>query len=249
MNWIRDRVKNGESLIGIWLTMGSSAVAEMAALTGFDWGLIDLEHGTGTYLDVLPELRALELHGVPGIVRVPALDLAATKRVLDFGAAGVMFPQINTAEEAREAVSFTRYPPDGVRGMASGCRASVYGRDFEDYYAKVNDNILTVIQLESAEAVENADAIAAVDGVDVLFIGHSDLSLALGCFQDFQNEKMLTAEATVLAACQRHGKQAGQILRAPATVKETTARGFTFLAPGTDGGCIRKGFQALRETS
>jgi 2-keto-3-deoxy-L-rhamnonate aldolase RhmA len=246
MDWIRERVRSGERLAGIWLATGSAAVAEIAGIIGFDWALVDLEHGLGTGSSLLSQLQALAAHHTPSIVRIPGLDPVPVKRALDLGAVGIMVPQIATAEEARAAVRYTRYPPDGVRGMSSQSRAASFGRDFADYHTQANTSVLTVIQIETPEAVAHADEIAAVDGVDVLFIGHSDLSLQLGCFRDYQHPRMQAAEQAVLAACRQHGKQAGAILRPPATAEETMARGFTFLATGTDIRCLTAGLQALR---
>ncbi len=245
MHWIRNDVLEGHVHTGIWLASGSAVVADIAGGAGFDWALIDLEHGLGTASDVLPHIQVLDRHGVAAIVRIPALDVALVKRALDAGAAGIMVPQIRTAEEARQAVSFTRYPPDGIRGMASSCRAGDFGRNFREYHATANAGVLTVIQIETPEAVENAAEIAAVPGVDVLFVGHSDLSLQLGCFREFRHARVLAAEDAVLAACRDHGKQAGAILRPPTTLAEAAGRGFTFLALGSDIGCMRTGFDAM----
>jgi 2-keto-3-deoxy-L-rhamnonate aldolase RhmA len=249
MHWIREQVSRGDALIGVWLATGSAVVADIAGTAGFDWALVDLEHGLGSDGGVLSQLQVLDRHGIASIVRIPALDAVAVKRALDLGAAGIMVPQVRTADEARDAVRFTRYPPDGIRGMTSQSRAAGFGRDFADYYGQANRSVLTVIQIETPEAVANAAEIAAVDGVDVLFIGHSDLSLQLGCFQEYRHPRVLAAGDAVLAACRQHGRQAGAILRPPTTAEEALARGFSFLATGTDIGCLRKGFEAMRGVS
>jgi 2-keto-3-deoxy-L-rhamnonate aldolase RhmA len=157
-----------------------------------------------------------------------------------------MFPQIDTAEDAAEAVRFTRYPPEGRRGMSRQSRAARYGHGFQEYYAESNASVLTVIQIESAEAVRNAGRIAGTDGVDVLFIGHTDLSLQLGCFGDFAHERVQAAEETVLSACRNAHKTAGAILRSSMDADECVTRGFTLLATGTDVGCLRSGFEGMR---
>ncbi|MCA1810132.1 MAG: HpcH/HpaI aldolase/citrate lyase family protein [Kiritimatiellia bacterium] len=244
MNWIKERLAR-EPLRGIWLACGSPVAAEMAGLAGFDWALLDLEHGLGTETDVLRMMQALSGTTAAPVVRVPSMRSDLIKRVLDFGAAGVMAPMIDNAGQAREFVRALRYPPAGVRGMTGSSRASGYGRDFARYQREANEHILGVVQIETAVAVENALELAAVSGVDVLFIGHSDLSLALGCYNQFDAPVLRAAEAKVLEACARHGKRAGILLRPGMRQDTMIKRGFSLLAMGSDLGCLKSGFQRL----
>jgi 2-keto-3-deoxy-L-rhamnonate aldolase RhmA len=170
MNWLNQRVQNQEVLTGTWLNLGSSSTAEMAANAGFDWVLIDLEHGVGDHPQLVHQLQAVSGTPAAPIIRIAWNDAPRFKRVLDLGASGVMVPYVNSAEEARQAVAATRYPPQGVRGVAKMNRAAGFGEDFDDYFAKANQNLLTVVQVETREAIDNAEAIISVDGVDVLFL-------------------------------------------------------------------------------
>ncbi|MET0531248.1 MAG: aldolase/citrate lyase family protein [Microvirga sp.] len=176
MKWIRRRVLDGDTLGGAWLSLGSSASAEMASRAAFDWILFDLEHGFGTENDLLHQIQAIEASPAVGFVRMPGIDAAAFKRVLDLGPAGLMIPNVSTVEDAERFVRFARIPPLGVRGAAQSTRASGYGLAYESYIAEANANLLLIAQIESRVGVENAEAIAAIDGVDVLFVGPLDLS-------------------------------------------------------------------------
>ena len=185
-------------------------------------------------------------HTAP-IVRVPSGTAELLQKALDFGASGIMAPMIDTLEQAIAFVRALRYPPAGVRGMTASSRASGYGCHFKEYYAKANQGVLGIVQIETSAGLENVDAIAAIDGVDVLFIGHSDLSLALGCYGDFNAEIMLQAEAKVLAACQKHQKILGMLLKSGASAQEYSQKGFRFLGLGSDLSCMRQGLQQLKK--
>ena len=245
MNWLKDKLETQVALHGIWVLTGSHAAAEIAVATGFDWVLLDFEHGAGDEQDLLRLLQVTSHTGTAPVVRVPARDSDLIKKALDSGAGAIMAPMINSAAEAREFVSLLRYPPLGVRGLSSSIRATAYGCGFKDYFQKANSRVCGIAQIETARAVEQADGIASVDGIDVLFIGHSDLSLDLGCFGEYAAPPMLAAEQTVLAACARHGKKAGMLLRAGMSAEACRQKGFSFLALGSDGGCLRQGFDQL----
>lgn len=245
MNWLKNKMTGTENLRGLWLSSGSHVAAEIAGLAGFDWLLIDLEHGLGGEPEALRMLQALTPSSAAAVVRVPSKDSDLIKRVLDFGAAGVMAPMINDAKEAAEFVKRLKYPPLGCRGMTGSSRASSYGYDFKTYYREANAMIAAIVQIETAEAVANIEDIAAVPGVDVLFVGHSDLSLDLGCFEQFDAPAMLEAERRVIAACAKHGKIAGMLLKSGMNPTDCQSRGFTLLALGTDVGCLKSGMARL----
>ncbi|MCA9034369.1 MAG: 2-dehydro-3-deoxyglucarate aldolase, partial [Planctomycetaceae bacterium] len=163
---------------------------EITAAIGFDWLLIDLEHGCGSLADLRTQLMAVISGGREGstpapIVRIPSVDADIVKFVMDSGAAGIMFPYVSTTEDAAAAVSAMKYPPMGLRGVAGNIRATDFGTNWKTYFETANDRSLVVVQIETPEAVENADQIAAIDGVDVLFVGPLDLSVNLQCPNDF----------------------------------------------------------------
>lgn len=249
MIWLRDKLSGDALLSGIWLASGSPVAAELAAQAKFDWALLDLEHGM---LDEDQVLRLIEAfsHGVTApLVRIPQGRFDLVQRVLDHGAAGIMLPQVESAEEAAAFVQILRYPPAGTRGLTSSSRAAGYGSDFAEYFRRANAAVAAIVQVETPAGVAQADAIAAVPGVDVLFIGHSDLSLRLGCFDHYDAPALVSAENAVIQACRRHGKRPGMLLKASMSAAACRNKGFSFLALGSDMGCLKQGFRRLLETA
>lgn len=242
MQWIdRSRLK-ADLLAGTFLNLGSSAAVEIAADVGFDWLLIDLEHGNGSLADLRNMLLACRRASAAPIVRIRSVDADAVKFVMDSGAAGIMFPFVNSVDEAEHAVRCMKYPPRGSRGVAGIIRATDYGRDWDSYFRQANEQSLVVAQIETRAAVEAADQIAAVDGVDVLFVGPLDLSVSLGCPGDFTPAHFVAALEKVIAACRKHGKTPG-ILSRPQLVEQHKRLGFRFFALGSDSGSIVGGLQ------
>ncbi|NNM01076.1 MAG: hypothetical protein HKO62_10025 [Gammaproteobacteria bacterium] len=242
---LAQRLAAGESLGGTFLNLGSAVTAEIAADSGFDWLMLDLEHGLGDIGTLVGQLQAIAGSGSAPLVRIPWHDPVHYKRVLDAGAAGVMVPYVSDAETAREAVAAMRYPPAGIRGAATYTRASRYGRSFEDYAANANTALLTIVQVETAAAVDNADDIAAVDGVDVLFVGPRDLTINLGIPGRFEHPDYRGALQRVVAACSAHGKAAGILVDA-AGVAACAAEGFRFIGAGSESGALVAGFSAFQ---
>ena len=246
MQWIDRKKLATELLAGTFLNLGSANAVEIAAELGFDWLLLDLEHGNASLADLRGMLIACRGSSAAPIVRIRSVDADTTKFVMDSGAAGIMFPFVSSAEEARRAVQFMKYPPQGTRGVAGIIRATNYGRDWKQYFSEANSNSLVVVQIETAQAVEAADAIAAVEGVDVLFVGPLDLSVNLGCPGDFTPPHFVDALKKVIAACEKHGKTAG-ILSRPPLVKQHKELGFRFLALGSDTAALISGLDEARK--
>jgi len=180
MKYIRERVLSGERMFGTWCNLGSHMTAEIAGLSGVDWVLIDLEHGSGDYDALVHQLQAVEGTPAAPLVRIAWNEPFRFKRILDLGASGIMVPWVNNAREAEIAAESMRYPPQGIRGVAMTTRATKFAAEFREYSSKANDNLLTIVQIERVEAVKNAEEIAAVDGVDVLFVGPLDLTTGMG---------------------------------------------------------------------
>lgn len=246
----RARILAREFLAGTWLNLGSPITAEMAGLIGFDWVLLDHEHGPGSDNTIVAQLQAVAATPAAGLVRIAANDPARFKRVLDFGAHGVMVPYVGTADEARAAVKAMRYPPRGVRGVAKLTRATGFGADFDDYFAHAHERLVAIPQIETPEAVNNVADIAAIDGVDVLFVGPMDLSTSLGIPGNYEHPLCMDAFKRVSAAARNAGKAAGILLLNPAHVPMCRELGYTFIALGSDGGSasagMRTAFNALR---
>jgi 4-hydroxy-2-oxoheptanedioate aldolase len=244
----RKRVLSHDWVTGTFLTLGSSVTTEIAGSAGFDWILIDHEHGPGGEETLLHQLQAAAATPAVPIVRIAANEAPRFKRVLDAGAQGVMVPYVNTEAEGRAAVAAMRYPPRGTRGVAKVLRASGYGQDFEDYYLHAHDWIVLVAQIETPEAVDHARAIAAVDGVDVLFVGPTDLTYNLGIRDQFDNPAYIDAQKRVVAAAKGAGKAAGILINNPALVERSRDLGFTFVALGSDGGTVASGIRQIAST-
>jgi 4-hydroxy-2-oxoheptanedioate aldolase len=241
---IRQRALSGGMLGGGWLSLGSPIAAEIAAGAGFDWLLFDLEHGTSEFSDLLHQLQAIQANPVAGIVRVPAIEASVFKRVLDLGAHGIMIPQVSSLEEAERCVSFARIPPLGIRGAAQTTRASGYGSHYEQYLREANDSIILMAQIESRAGVAAADAIAAVDGIDVLFVGPTDLGVDLRAASDELSGEFLDAVVTVVEAARRHGKAAGVLVRNADQAQQYFKLGYSVIALGSDRGSIGAGMRS-----
>lgn len=247
MNFIRERALNGEILSGAFLNLGSSLTVELAGRAGLDFVLIDMEHGAGDQESLVPQLQAASATDASPLVRIAWNEPWRFKRVLDAGAMGVMVPWVNNAEEARAAAASMRYFPDGIRGAARTNRGTGFGFDFDEYFSNANDNLLTVVQIESTEAVEAAADIAAVDGVDVLFVGPFDLSITMGMMNGFEEPAFKEALDKVAAAAKGAGKAAGILLSKSEEVADVVDRGYTFIALGSDSGLVASGMSANAE--
>ena len=248
MQFIRKRVLAGEVMLGIGANIGSSLTVEMIGAAGFDWIWIDCEHGAGDFSELIPQIQAASIYNAPAIVRIAWNEAPRFKRVLDLGAAGIMVPYVTSAREAGQAASAMRYPPEGIRGVARFNRACGFGQNFDTYFKQANDNLLTVVQIETRESVERAEEIAAAKGVDVLFIGPLDLSVNLEVTGKFEHPEFLKSMDKVAAACRRKGKAAGILVPKLDFLESWIAKGFTFLVVGSDGGCVAGGLKSIAET-
>ncbi len=249
MKTLRARALNGDLLCGTWLNLASPLTSELAAQCGFDWLLIDREHGAGDDETLLHQMQAIDttLSDSCPIVRVTENEPYLIKRVLDLGAGGVMVPYVNNADQARRVVAAVRYPPQGTRGVARFTRAAGFGRNFDAYFANANADLLTIVQIETVEAVENAASIAAVDGVDVLFVGPLDLSVNLGVAGQLAHPDFRAAIQKVIASAHAAGKVSGTLLGSVDQIAPALTDGYTFLAVGSDGGMVANGMKTLAD--
>lgn len=251
MTFIRQQVLSGGLCAGAWCNLGSTLTVEMACLAGFDWVLIDLEHGSSDFETLVRQAGVLSFSRTAAIVRIAWNDPPRFKRVLDLGVSGVMVPYVTTAEEARQAARSMRYPPDGIRGVAYLNRASGFGQNFKDYFRQANDNLLTIVQIETEQAVANAAEIADVEGVDVLFVGPLDLSVSLGLAQQFNHPRFTEALTAVNEAARSKGKRTGILISGEDQLPAMVQRGFSFIAMGSDAGMVsagmRKNMEAFRK--
>ena len=225
--------------LGTWLSLGSPVIAELAGLCGFDWLLIDLEHGAVGESALFASLQALRGSRSAVIVRVGAPHPDLIQRALDWGADGIMVPHVDTAEAAQAVVRAVRFPPHGTRGYSRSVRACEYGLEIPD----VSVQPLILAQIESAQAVDNVHEIAAVDGVDTLFVGPADLSFDLKASGSaLSYESCLTK---VAAAAKEAGKQAGILNRNEADADALAAQGYTLQAVDSDTAILRQRYKEL----
>jgi 4-hydroxy-2-oxoheptanedioate aldolase len=246
-NSLKARLKAGEKALGAWTMSDSADNAEVLALSGLDFVMMDQEHGQGLLTDAIAQMRAMQATGCVPMIRVPWNDFVFIKRVLDAGVQGVMVPQVNTPEEARAVVAACRYPPKGNRGAAGGTRAAAYGFNM-GYYDRAADDLIIVVQIETPQAVENAGAIAAIDGVDIVFIGPRDLSASIGKLNQFDDPELKQLLAKAEQAVLKSGKTLGCVANPGPAVRQMFDRGYGFLISGSDLAHLRNGVtQMLKE--
>ena len=245
MKSIKARLAEGETLHGCWLNLGSSLTAEIAGLAGFDWVLVDMEHGMGNEQDLMHQLQAIRATPAAPLVRVESHASQRIHRVLDLGAEGVMCPRINNLDEAREAVSGWRYPPEGKRGVSFMVPTTQYGQNFTAYQQASNDNILGIIQVETEEVLNHLKGIVVLDGVDVQFVGPADLSMSLGVFRQYDHPRFREALTATVEAAKQAGKVAGIILFDPDDYPVYHKMGFRLIASGSDGDFVADGARSI----
>jgi 2-keto-3-deoxy-L-rhamnonate aldolase RhmA len=232
-NSVKARLKKGEVVVGSILNIPSARLAELAALCGFDYVAIDQEHGP-IGIDVVEDMvRAVELHNVVPIVRVPSLQSHLILQALDAGAMGLHIPNVNTADDARKAVRFSKYAPAGERGLA-GVRAARYGlqEKLADYCHQANNETMVIVHIESLEAVHNLDEMLTVEGVDVYFVGPSDLSNSLGRPGVFDAAHQTVVDDT-MARILKAGKVAGFIAPDAEVTRRYIEKGVRYLTNST----------------
>jgi 4-hydroxy-2-oxoheptanedioate aldolase len=234
-NTVLRKLRAGEPSVGTWLSCGDSLTAELMAHVGFDWLVINTEHEAIDVKTMQTMLQAIATTETIPLVRVVWNDVLSIKQPLDCGAYGLVIPMVNTREEAIRAVQCCRYPPQGIRGLG-GMRRTLYGG--ADYAAHANEEIAVIVQIESARALANAEAILSVAGIDAFFIGPNDLAASMGLPTGLDNRhpEFLQAIDHLLALGKKHGVPAGIHTGSPEAANEMIARGFQFLAMNSDMG-------------
>jgi 4-hydroxy-2-oxoheptanedioate aldolase len=247
VNTFKQALRNGRAQIGLWCSSCSNVTAEVIAGAGFDWILIDTEHAPNELPMVLSQLQALVGGTAIPVVRPAWNDLVLIKRLLDIGAQNLLVPYVQTVEEARAAVAAVRYPPQGVRGVAVLHRANRFGR-VKNYFARSNDEICLLLQIETRAALKNLDEIAAVEGVDGLFIGPSDLAAALGHLGNNGHPEVRAGIEDAVRRIRKAGKAAGILAPIETDARHWLAQGCTVVAVGSDTGLLARSSEALAAT-
>lgn len=241
MKRLKDRIRSGETVYGCWINLGSTVSAEIIGQSGFDWVLVDLEHGAGNDAAMFLQLQALESTPAVPIVRIDDLTRAKVQRILDGGAYGIMYPQIQSADEANLAAQTMYYPPKGIRGVAKMVRATGFARNVEEYMSDLEKNIICIIQIETSKALDCVEDIAQLENVDILFVGPSDLTMSLGIFGQFEHPDFQRAIEKVATAAKKNGKASGVLLQDINEYNMYHKLGYRFIACGADSSFVAKG--------
>lgn len=229
--------------VGTWVMSASPLVAEALGHAGFDWAVIDMEHTPLDMMEVVHLLQAVGNTRMVPVVRVPWNEPVMVKRVLDAGATTVLFPFVQNADEARRAVAATRYPPEGVRGMAGMSRGSRFGTT-PNYMTTANATMGVIVQLETPAAVAELEAIAAVPGVDAIFVGPADLSGAMGFPGQNTHPAVMAVMADAARRCKALGMPVGTVGGTPEVVTQYRAMGYGYVAVASDLGLLMRGATA-----
>jgi 4-hydroxy-2-oxoheptanedioate aldolase len=243
-NDFKRALAEGRRQIGLWSSSGSPAAVEMLGHAGYDWILLDTEHTPSELPDVVAQMRALVGSPTEAVVRPAWNDPVLIKRFLDAGAQSLLIPFVQDEQEALQAVRAIRYPPHGIRGVSVSSRANRYGR-VTDYFGRVHDELCLLVQLETRAALQRLEAIAAVDGIDGIFIGPSDLSADLGHLGNPGHPDVQAAIRAAVETCRRLGKAAGILAPVEEDARRYLDWGFTFVAVGADMGLLRKAADEL----
>ena len=244
VNTFKRAIKAGRPQIGLWSSLSSHLTVEVLAGAGFDWLLLDTEHAPNDLPMVLSQLQAMTGGTAHPIVRPPWNDTVVVKRYLDAGVQSFLIPYVQDEAEARAAVAATRYPPRGVRGFASASRASRYGR-IKDYYARAEKEMCVLVQVETRHALGNLETIAAVDGVDGVFIGPGDLSADMGHLNQPGHPEVVVAIADAIRRLKALGIAPGILTGDEALARRFIEQGCLFTAVGSDVGILARESERL----
>jgi 4-hydroxy-2-oxoheptanedioate aldolase len=236
-NRFKAGLRTGRPQIGLWSALCSNLVAEIIAGAGFDWILIDTEHGPNEVPGVLSQLQAMSTGTAEPVVRVAWNDPVLIKRILDTGARSILVPFVQNADEARKAVAATRYPPLGIRGVSVAPRANRFGR-VPNYHRRAHEEMCVLVQVETRTALAEIEAIAAVEGVDGIFIGPSDLAADMGHLAEATHPEVQAAIASACARIRSAGKAAGMLTSDQEAAARYLGIGFSFVAVGSDVGVL-----------
>jgi 4-hydroxy-2-oxoheptanedioate aldolase len=243
-NPFKRALRAGTAQIGLWSSLSSNYTVEVIAGAGFDWILLDSEHSPNDLESLLTQLQAAAPYPTSAVVRVPWNDMVTIKRVLDIGAQSLLVPYVSTRAEAESAVSYTRYPPAGVRGVAGTTRATRFGR-VKNYARRAHEEICLLVQVETQAALDNVESICAVEGVDGVFIGPADLHASLGYPGEIANPKVKPLIDDAIRRIRKAGKAPGILTPSEADARHWLECGALFVAVGADVGILARGAEAL----
>lgn len=248
VNTFKLRLQSGEAQIGLWLGLADPYCAELAANAGFDWLLIDGEHAPNDLRGMLGQLQAVAPYPSHPVIRPVIGDTALIKQVLDIGVQTLLVPMVESAEQARELVRAIHYPPNGVRGVGSALARASRWNSIPGYLDKADEQMCLLVQIENQEGLANLDAIAAVEGVDGVFIGPADLSASMGFRGNPGHPDVQAAIEDAIARIQKAGKAAGILSADQKLARRYIELGAAFVAVGVDTTVLMRGLQTLAAT-
>lgn len=237
-------IRAGKPQIGLWVSLASNYATEVVASAGYDWLLVDMEHAPNDVSSVMSQLQAIAPHGSTAIVRPPWNDTVMVKRLLDIGAPGLLFPMVQSVQEAQAAVAASRYPPHGVRGVAGALRANQFGR-ITDYHARIGEETAVIVQVETQRAIATAVEIGQVDGVDGVFFGPADIAADMGLLGQHMSDPVWDMILPAARKLMQAGIPVGTLVTDPDFAKKLLREGFTFVACGLDTSLLAKGADTL----
>jgi 4-hydroxy-2-oxoheptanedioate aldolase len=244
LNQFKRGMQAGKPQIGLWSSLSSHYSVEVIAGSGFDWLLLDTEHSPNDLENVVTQLQAASAYPTTAIVRPAWNDMVLIKRFLDVGVQTLLIPYVQTAEEAADAVAYTRYPLRGVRGVAGTTRATRFGR-VKDYFKHAEEELCILVQVETQLGLDNLDAIAATDGIDGVFIGPADLSAGLGHLGDIPHPEVQAAIENAIKRIRKAGKAPGILAPVEADARRYLELGCLFVAVGADVGLLARESEKL----
>jgi 2-keto-3-deoxy-L-rhamnonate aldolase RhmA len=240
---LRKKLAADEAVYGLWITLESASISEMAVALGLDWIVVDAEHGHLDWKEILEHVRATVRSDTVVLVRIAELNAGAIKRALDIGADGVMIPWIETAEQLRQAVAFATYPPEGIRGIGAE-RATAWGQCFLEHAQEANENVLVVPIVESVTGGKNIQSLLQVGGVEIVFIGPADYSSTAGFRGQWEGPGVAKQLLAIKDAVRASGKHCGVVTTSHENLLERQAQGFRMLGFGTDSGLFLRSLRA-----
>jgi len=243
-NTFLQALKSREPQVGLWISLCSNYAADVVATAGYDWALLDMEHSPNEVGVVMSQMQAFQSGDTSTVARPMWNDSVLVKRLMDVGAQSLLFPMVQSVEEAKAAVSATRYPPQGIRGVSGTQRGNHFGR-VSDYFEKVHDETCVIVQIETLHALEQVEAIASVDGVDGVFFGPADLSADMGKLGQVTDAQLWEHIDNGAKRVEAVGKAAGTLVMDAGKASRLLNGGFTFVACGSDLGLLARGADKL----
>jgi 2-dehydro-3-deoxyglucarate aldolase/4-hydroxy-2-oxoheptanedioate aldolase len=245
-NLLKQQLARKETALGLWVTLEAPSITEIAVALGFDWVLIDAEHGHLDFKEILEHLRVTRHTKTTPLVRIQEIEQGLIKRVLDIGAKGIMIPQVESAQDVEQAIRFAKYPPWGIRGVG-GERATRWGMGLKACTQMANQEVMVIPLIETVAAAQNMDSILAVKGIDAVYFGPADLSSSSGFLGEWEGPGIAEQVLSLLAKVRARGLAAGIMAKDPANAQLRQQQGFQMLALGSDTGfLIRSASEALR---